>query len=402
MNAQLFPDHRLGPRFVFALAIAVFGTSMLDVLTSLFLVDLSNTFLGNSSFQSIAVVSQVVTFSSIAAVIFGVLNGFLSVKVNHKKLLLLGILFIVVGTVGCSLAPSLLIMGIFYPLDGAGTIIVSVMAFTLIGESLPLDRRAKSVGIVTSTGIFSSAIGFVVAGYIAVAGGWRSYLLWYVLPISLIALGLAYMSIPSQQGLNRSSDGKATFRGSFKEVLVNKSAVACLSGYTLMGIAAMWAFFAATFWIKQFHIEVQLVGIISLVTIVLHAMGTLVGGRITDSIGRKPLVVTSWILRGILVAAISFMPDFWFAFAITCLFMFVGGIAVSSGHCLNLEQVQKSRGTMMSLAIVFAYAGASIGAALGGLVLGAYGFVLVGILFGSLNVIASMIVLIFVRDPSKL
>jgi predicted MFS family arabinose efflux permease len=52
--------------------------------------------------------------------------------------------------------------------------------------------------------------------------------------------------------------------------------------------------------------------------------------------------------------------------------------------------------------MVFAYAGASIGAALGGLVLGAYGFVLVGIIFGSLNVIASMIVLIFVRDPNKL
>jgi len=398
---QLISDKRLGKRFVFSLALAVFGTSMLDVLSSLFLVDIAENFLGNSSLASIAIVGQVVTLSSIGAVVFGVLNGFLSVKVNHKKLMLLGVLFIVVGTVGCFLSPSLLYMGIFYPFDGAGTIIVSAMAFTLIGESLPLERRAKSIGIVTAGGIFSSAIGFAVAGYIATAGGWRSYLLWYVLPISIIAIVLAYFSIPSEQRSRQIFAEKASFLSSFKEVLINKSAAACLFGYTLMGIAAMWSFFAATFWRNQFNIDVKYVGIISMVAIVFHAVGNIAGGRIVDSFGRKPLVITSWIARGLLVASIAIMPNFWSAFVMTCLFMFVGGIAVTSGHCLNLEQVRKSRGTMMSLSQVFAYAGASLGAALGGLVLAVYGFLLMGIIFGLMNIVAALTILIFAKDPSK-
>ena len=139
---------------------------MLDVLASLFLVDLAKGFLGSSSYASIAIVGQIVTISSIAAVVLGILSGFLSVKINHKTLLLIGALCIVVGALGCFFAPSLLFLEIFYPFDGIGTIIVGAMAFTLIGESLPLEKRARSIGWVTSAGIFSSAIGFAWAGFI--------------------------------------------------------------------------------------------------------------------------------------------------------------------------------------------------------------------------------------------
>ncbi len=151
-------DKPLGRRFIFSLALAFFGTSMLDVLASLFLVDLAKTFLGSSDLINIAIVSQIVTISSIAAIAFGVVNGFLSVKVKHRSLLLFGALCIVIGAVGCLLAPNLLLLQIFYPFDGIGTIIVGAMAFTLIGESLPLEKRAQAIGVVTSSAILSTAI----------------------------------------------------------------------------------------------------------------------------------------------------------------------------------------------------------------------------------------------------
>ena len=134
-------DKPLGRRFIFSLALAVFGTSMLDVLSSLFLVDLAKTFLGSSNLVHLAVVSQIVTISSITAIVFGVLNGFLSVRIKHRTLLLFGALCIVIGTVGCLWAPNLLFLQIFYPFDGIGTIVVGAMAFTLIGESLPLEKE---------------------------------------------------------------------------------------------------------------------------------------------------------------------------------------------------------------------------------------------------------------------
>jgi predicted MFS family arabinose efflux permease len=386
--------------FVFSLALAVFGTGMLDVVPSLFLVDIAKTFLGNSSYTSIAVAGQIATISSIAAVVFGLLTSFLSVKVDRKKLLLLGLSCIAIGSVGCYYAPNLTYMQIFYPLDGAGTIIVSAMTFALIGESLPPKNRAKPIGIVTAGGIISSAIGFTVAGLIASISGWRAYLLWYVMPISLIAFGLSYMMIPPRQSSPATVE-RNSLSGSFEEIFSNKSAISCLLGYTLMGVAAVWAFFAPTFWGKQYGIQIQDIGIITSAIVIVHALGGIVGGRLVDSHGRKPTVLASWTMRGILVAAIALMPDFWSAFTMSSIAMFVGGVSVSSGHSLNLEQTPKARGTMMSLCIVFAYAGASIGVALGSLVLATSSFQLMGITFGALNTVAALTIFLFAKDPLK-
>jgi len=400
MSDTLVVEKPLGRRFVFSLALAVFGTGMLDVLASLFLRDIAQTFLGNATNISIGIVSQIVTVSSIAAVVFGVLNGFLSIRVNHKTLLLVGAMCIVVGAVGCFLAPSLLFMGIFYPFDGVGTIIVGAMAFTLIGESLPLDQRAKSVGIVTSGGIFSSAVGFAIAGYIGAFAGWQSYLLWYVLPVSLVAVCLAYLSIPSRH-FKQAPIQKTNFRASFKEIFANKSATACLFGNLLITAAGIWSFYAATFWRNQFSVPVENVGIITLVVVLVYAVGSLAGGRLVNWSGRKRLVVVSMMGRGLLIAAIVFMPSFWGAFFMSCLATFVGGIAVASGHSLNLEQTPNSRGTMMSFGGVFASMGASFGVAAGGLALGASGFQLMGIIFGVFGVSSALVIYFLARDPCK-
>ena len=401
MRDMLTVEKPFGSRFVFSLALVVFGTSMLDVLSSLFLVDLAKTFLGNSELVSIAIVSQIVTISSIAAVVFGVLNGFLSVKFQHKKLLLFGALCIVIGALGCFFAPNLLFMQIFYPFDGIGTIIVGSMAFTIIGESLPLEKRAKSIGLVTAGGIFSSAIGFAFAGYIAAVGGWRSYLLWYILPISFIALVLVYVVIPSTERKQQVHADRRVFLNSFKQVLLNKSAVACLLGSMLITATGIWSFFAATFWRKQFLMPVQTVGLITLAVVLVYAVGSIIGGRIVDRSGRKRLVVISWAARGVLIASIVFMPTFWSAFLMSCLATFIGGIAVTSAHSLNLEQAPKSRGTMMSLGGVFASVGASLGVAVGGLALSQSGFQLLGITFGALGVVSALVIFVLAEDTGK-
>jgi predicted MFS family arabinose efflux permease len=403
MNDKIAVEKPLGRKFVFSLALVFFGTSMLDVLASLFLVDLAKAFLGSTSLVSIAIVSQIVTISSIVAVVFGVLNGFLSVKVNHKNLLLFGGLCIVVGALGCFFAPSFLFLEIFYPFDGIGTIIVGAMAFTLIGESLPLEKRASSIGWVTSAAIFSSGVGFAWAGFIGSIAGWRSYLLWYVIPISFVALALVYFVVPKTINLQKQATAKSqNYLGSFKEVLLNKSAAACLFGNLFITAAGIWSFFAATFWRKQFLIPIQTVGLITLAVVLVYAVGSIIGGRIVNKSGRKRLVVLSWAGRGVLIAAIVFMPTFSSAFLMSAVATFIGGIAVASGNSLYLEQAPKSRGTMMSIAGVFASIGASVGVAVGGLALSAFGFQMLGLTFGVFGVASAAVILLLAKDPTKI
>lgn len=393
-TVQKLPGKLLIP----SLALAFFGTSMLDVLASLFLVDLAKTFLGSSSLPSIAIVSQIVTLSSAAAITFGVLNGFLSVKVNHKTLLLFGAFCIVVGVTGSLLAPNLLFLAIFYPFDGIGTIIVSAMAFTLIGETLPFEQRAKSVGIVTAAGIFSTALGYAIAGWIATFESWRAYLSWYVLPISLVALAFAFLAVPFRY-VQQVQTEKQSFSRSFKEVLLNRSAAACLLGSMLLTAGGMWSFFAATFWKKNFLLSTPTVAAITVAVVSVYALGGFVGGRVVDKVGRKRMTVCTWFARGVLIALIVFMPDVLTALLMSFVATLVGGFAVTAGHCLSLEQAPKSRGTMMSMGGVFGSIGVSVGIAVGGLTLGMSGFQLMGLLLGLLGVASSMAVLFFARDP---
>jgi MFS transporter, DHA2 family, methylenomycin A resistance protein len=390
----------LGSKFVASIALAFFGTSMLDVLASLFLIDITKTFFGFSNLATIGIVSQIVTISGIVAMTAGLLNAFFSVRISHKKLLLFGALCIAIGSLGCLLAPNLIVMQIFYPFDGIGTVLVASMAFTLIGESLPLERRARSVGWVTAAGIFSTGVGFAIAGYIATFGTWRTYLLWYSLPISIAALVIAYLLIPSRPYAPASTNVQ-TIKDSFKRVLGNKSATTCLVGHALMNAASMWSFFAATFWRKQFLLSVQEAAVITVVVVMVYAVGGVVGGRLVDRRGRKPLVVITWVVRGLLIIGIVFMPTFWSALFLSFVATLVGGFALTAGHTLNLEQASCARGTMMSLSATFGSLGSTIGVAVGGFALAStYGFQALGATLGALAVAAAILVSIMAKDPT--
>ena len=106
----------------------------------------------------------------------------------------------------------------------------------------------------------------------------------------------------------------------------------------------------------------------------------------------------NWFSRGLLIAAIVFMPDVYSALFISFIATLIGGFAVTGGHSLIVEQAPKSRGTMMSLSGVFASIGVTIGTACGGLAL-SQGFQMLGLILGIFAVIAALIILLFAKEP---
>jgi predicted MFS family arabinose efflux permease len=243
-------------------------------------------------------------------------------------------------------------------------------------------------------------VGFAIAGYLSVFG-WRSYLLWYVLPVSIVAMATAYLLIPSQQKQLILSKPQ-TYKASFKEVLCNKSAIACLIGYMFITAAGVWSFYAATFWRKQFLITTQDVAIITVAVVLVYALGGVLGGRLVEKVGRKPLVVSAWLFRGLLIVAIVFMPTFLSALVMSFIATLVGGFAVTAGHNLNLEQAPNARGTMMSLGGVFASVGATLGVSMGALALTTtLGFQALGITLGLFGIVSAIIIYMVAKDPTK-
>jgi len=137
------------PRKLFlpSLVTASFASGPISVLAALLLIDIGNTF-----GTSVGVTGQINTAYSIAAFIFALLTGFLSVKFKHKSLLLVGVLLMIVSALGCFLASDFMSLLAFYSLSGTGYAIVNPMTFTLVGEHFPLEKRAKAIGWIVAGG----------------------------------------------------------------------------------------------------------------------------------------------------------------------------------------------------------------------------------------------------------
>ena len=179
--------------FLFSIIDSYFATVIIDIITSLFLVDIASTFqisVGNAG--------QLVTVTSISSVMTGLCIGILSIRYNFKSILLLGVLFIASSSIGTFLAPNFGWMLGFYSLNGIGSSMVFPMALAIIGDYLPIEKRAGAVGWVMATQSITYIIGAPILALIS-NFGWRFNLIILVLPISVVFFVLAAINIPTKK-----------------------------------------------------------------------------------------------------------------------------------------------------------------------------------------------------------
>ena len=385
-----------GKLFVPSLALTSYAEQNLNLFQALFLLDIALTF-----GVSVGTASQIAAASAVASMIVGLLMSVLSVRFNQKSLLLAGASIITVGILGCFLAPSFSYLLIFYPLDGVGSVMAMAMAYALIGRFLPLEKRSRAIGWTQAAASVTYLIGAPLGSFIVGGAGWRSLLLWFFLPISIIGLVMAYFSIPSAPAKPQVSIDKDVYRASLKSVFLNKSAVACLVCTVLYFSSYIWGIYVTTFYRTRFSIPLEIAGLLLIGQTLTITIGAIVGGRLTDRIGRKRLAVISALIASTLLSTFVFLPSFWLVWPLDMISTFFRGMGGVAGTSLCLEQVPKARGTMMSLTNASGSLGAAVGIGIGGYVLDQFGFLSLGPMLGAFGIASALFNLLFVVDPYK-
>lgn len=386
--------------FVPSLTILVFAISLSSGVLSLFLPEIAETFFGSTDRTAIGLVSQTSTINNAAEVIFAFIMSILVIRFKHKSLLTAGAALVIISTIGSFLAPDFLTFQIFFAMEGAGSIIVSILAITLIGDSFNLNRKARAVSWYAAGMYMAGLIGIPILLLVANIAGWRSVFLLFVLPISLLGLILAYISIPSKAHTQQVEIEKGLYISSFRQVLLNKSAVSCLIG-TIIGAAAVVALFVLTFYRQQFLVSRDWAVGIALINASLFMIGSLVGGRVVNRYGSKSTAVVFSAISGILTMTFFNMPTLELTLIFNFASVFTGALAIPAIICLTVDQVPKSRGTMMSLQRLFSNIGAAIGAVIGGTLLALFSYQAVGIGFGILIITQAAIFLFLVKQPTE-
>ena len=215
-------SERLRRFMVPSLALAVFATGPCESILSLLLIDIAETFKAE-----IGVMAQIRTTAGLLSLVAALILGVLSMRINHRTLLLTGLGFFVASGIGCSLAQNYTTILATYSLSGIGLAMVGPMALALVGEHVPLDRRADAVGVIAAGGASAFLVGGPVINYVTRFRGWRSAFLLYMLPVAVIGLALTWLVIPSNPSTSEEGDTGSYLDG-IRQVVTNRSALACL------------------------------------------------------------------------------------------------------------------------------------------------------------------------------
>jgi DHA1 family inner membrane transport protein len=380
------------PLIIVSLFLSRFSVSSPRIIISLFLIEIAASF-----GSSVGVMGQITTVSSLVGMITSLLLGAISVRFHHKSLLVLGLALITVSTLGCFVAPNYLAILTFYSMITVGGAIAVPMTSTLVASHFLIHQRSQVLGWLVAGGALAVSCG---APIIARIGDWRLAFLGYVFPFALLSVVLAVTGIPSGHQETVPSRQSTQYVESFKAILANKSAVACLAGNAL-GNAGWQAIFlySSSFFRQRYFVSTELASLLVFGGALCVTLGGLVSGRVINRVGRKKLAVLVSGLLGVCLMPYTAVSSLWFATVTRFLGSWLAGMMFSASASLELEQLPRFRGTMMSISAAMQSVGSALGAAIGGYVLLVYDYELVGISLGALAVIGAVIVHVLAVDP---
>lgn len=349
---------------------------------------------------SLGISAQIRSLSFAIALVTALPLGALSVRYRHKNLLLAGLLALTLSAIGCGVSINFDMLLLFYTLTGLGTTMAGTMAMTLVGERFPAEERAGALGWCGVAGGISHMVGSQVIGFIAELGGWRLPFLAYALPVSLLSIALVSSQLPPAK-VETQLAGRSIMAG-FRNVLSDRSALACLTGITLA--TATWQgiyFFSVSFLKQELSISPLLAAGIYSIMSIFFTLGSFSSGRIVRKIGRKPAVLLGLATIIIFTVTYTNLPFLWLTLFCNVVGCYFGAIRTMSSIGLSQEQVPGSRGTMMSLNSAAMRIGSLMGTSIGGLTIIVCGWRALGILLGSMGLLSASIYLLFANDPIK-
>jgi len=379
-----------------SLALPSFASNLPPLLVGLLLVDIGHTF-----GCPVGVTAQIRTLAMSVGTVFALLMGVLSVRFNHRLLLLTGLLLMSISALGCGLAPSFAIMLVSYSMQGVGASMMSPMSFALVGEHFPQEKRGGAIGWIAGAGALAY-VGSPAIGVISGFGGWRLAFLGFVLPVILLSLLMAAKGLPTTSLSHQSKMSMRDYLEGFKGVFSNRSAVACLVGSALSGTAWMAILiYCPSFFRERFLIPTGLVSIIVLVAALCYTSGSLISGRLVKRLGRKMPTVLAVLVTAIFTISYANLSDLWLSLAALFLGCLFSGMRYAASTGLTLEQVSSFRGTMMSINHATVAMADALGSGVGGLALLMFGYGEMAAILGAMGIAAAIVFQLLAKDPTK-
>jgi DHA1 family bicyclomycin/chloramphenicol resistance-like MFS transporter len=127
--------------------------------------------------------------------LIGFIYGYLADSFGKRRIMLLAILVLLVGNIGCFLANKIFIFNIFRAILGAGTGAVSIIPATIFIEQYSKNYATRLISLNASFQALGLVISPIIGAFIITSHSWRTIFLFLVC-ITLITLLMLYFILP--------------------------------------------------------------------------------------------------------------------------------------------------------------------------------------------------------------
>ena len=332
----------------------------------------------------VSVYSWVLAF---AALVMGPISD----RIGRRRVLLLGSGALVVALALHGLADSFGTLLGMRVLAGAGGGMLSGAAVSYCGDYFPYEKRGWATGWVMSGVPFGLVIGIPLGRALAVAFGFRMPFVAFA-AVMAVAFVLILTVVP-QPDVTLSAE-RPTIGGALRqygELLRLGDTAAAAATYFLMYLGLGLLIVYLPQWLTtQFPLDVTLFGqplevfglpldFIATLFLVGGLVSVIVGpraGTLSDSIGRKPLILTSCLGLAAVTAALPYVVvERWTAYPLYVAIMGLFAMRMAPLQALLTALVpDRQRGAFLSLTIAVGQVGTGLGATLGGILYAGLGY----------------------------
>jgi predicted MFS family arabinose efflux permease len=378
------------------LGVSAMAVWLVTVAFGLLLIDFAQSF--NVSVGTAGITASV---GSVSGIVFGLLMAVLCCRVNHKLLLLLGLTGTALAALVYYFAPNFDIALLANIGVGGGIAMVTSMVYSLVGDFYPVEKRGRAIGFIAGVTSLAYVIGAPLVGVIVdVSGSWRTVMIWLSLPVTLACMILAFLVIPNKPHIHEQGLKEPFFAGC-KQALTTRPTVAALSVTMFMFAESSIGFYAVSFFRSQYAISIDTGSLVLVLGSLVATSAGIIAGLAVNRVGRKRLGSITCVVAALFTLAFTFMPEFWASWLFSNLRNLFGGMAVTAGSTLVIEQLPKFRSTMVSLNSAFMNIGMLIGSMIAAFALNLYNYQTLALILGSIGVLGSAIWLFLVNEPCK-
>jgi len=330
---------------------------------------------------SIATAGQLRTVSGLVAGATAVLAGLLAARVGLRGLLLSGLAVLGLGSVLSAAAPDFLTLAAAQALVGAGIGIAYSVAVAAAAEWVAPAERSHVLAVALLGPPLAWIVGMPIVGVVG-EESWR--LAWIAVPLSTAVLACVLL-------LARPATPPAAVRADLGSVLVHPGVARWSLGELLAfsGWAGSLVFMGALF-VESYGLSIAATGFVLGFGALVYVPGNLLFRRWVDEHDRLLLVGLALAAAATVLVLGAVRPSVWFSVAAFALLSFLAGGRTLAGGTRALHLAPALRLGVTGVRTAALQLGYFLGAAVGGLALGAGGYPGLGVALAALFVLATV------------